>query len=154
MKIELKWGLIIVLAGFVWICGEYVLGLHDRHIEVQGMITSFWIPFATLLVFLALRQKKRSLHGRLDYWSGVRSGAIITATVGTLTPLTLWLFFACVNPGFFDAMIAYSVASGVTPADAAAYFNVRAYLVQGVLGAVVGTLGATFVLMLLLRSRS
>lgn len=149
---ELKWGTIVVLASFVWVCMEYVFGLHTQHIELQPLFTTMWIPFAGLLVFVALREKKRVLGGRLTYWQGARSSGLMAVAVGLLTPLSMWVFFRFVNPGFFAAMIDFSVATGVSRVDAEAYFSESRYLLMEAVGGALGTLGAGLLLMVFLRT--
>jgi hypothetical protein len=149
---ELKWGGIVVLASFVWVCLEYVFGLHDQHIALQPLFTTLWIPFAGLLVFVALREKRRACGGRLGYWQGVRSAALMGIVVGLLTPPSIWVFFHFVNPGFFDDMIAQSVATGVPRGEAEAYFNQSRYLLMEGVGGFLGTLLAGLLVMFFLRT--
>lgn len=151
--LELRWGGFVVVAGFLWVCVEYLSGLHDRHMDLQPLITTLWIPFAVLLIFAGLRAKKRALAGQLSYRQGVRSAAVMAVVVGVLTPPSLWVFFRFVNPGFFDAMIDHSVATGVSRADAEAYFNRSRYLLMEGLGGAVGTLVTGTLLMVFLRTK-
>ena len=150
--LELKWGAIVVMASFIWVCVEYVFGLHDQHIELQPLFTTLWIPFALLLVFVALREKKRAVGGRLTYWQGVRSAALMGIVVGLLTPPSIWVFFRFVNPGFFDAMIDQSVATGVSRADAEAYFSESRYLLMEGVGGALGTVVVGLLVMVFLRA--
>ncbi|MEZ5558967.1 MAG: DUF4199 domain-containing protein [Pseudomonadales bacterium] len=154
MQTEIKWGLIIVAAGFVWILAEWLAGLHGPNIAWHGTITMFWIPLAMVLLVLGLREKKRVLGGHLSYGRGVLAGVVIAVIIALLSPVTQWLYLAVINPGFFGAMIDYAVATGTDRATAESYFTLSNYLIEGTVGAFVGTVVTTLIAMIFLRGKA
>ncbi len=155
MKTELKWGLLISVAAFIWTCLEYAVGLHTIHIDLHPIITMFWIPIAIFLLVLALREKKwKDLDGKMSYLDGVKSGVIIAVMLAVLSPVVLYIFFQFINPGFFDTMAAHAVEQGhLTQADATSYFSMGSYIFQAVLGSVIGTVVSTLIIMFFMRSK-
>jgi len=150
---DIKWGLIITLAGFAWILAEWGLGLHSRHIDLHATVTLLWIPLAMVLLVLGLLDLRRARGGRLSYGQGLRAGLVIAVIVAVLSPLLQWLYLAVINPDFFPTMIDHAVSQGTEPAAARAYFTQANYLIQGTVGAFVGTLATAAVAMIFLRSR-
>jgi hypothetical protein len=137
LKIEIKWAIIFVLMSLLWMLLEKISGLHDRHIDKQSMYTIFMaIPAIAIYVFALLDKRKNYYHGLMTYKQGFITGLIITAIVTILSPLTQYLTSEVITPEYFSNIIKYSVASGeMTQQEAQKYFNLKSYIVQGVIGA-------------------
>ncbi len=153
MPVELKWGLIIVVAGFLWVLLEWAVGLHGPLIAYHPIVTMLWIPLAIVLLVLGLRDKKRR-QGSLSYVQGLLSTALIALVIALLSPVTQWLYLGVINPGFFETMIDAAVARGTARSEAVAYFNLGNYLLMATVSGVVGTLVSGAIAMIFLRSRA
>jgi hypothetical protein len=67
---------------------------------------------------------------------GFTTGLIITIIVTLLTPLVQWVTHTIISPDFFEYIRAYSVEQGLMRQDeAVGYFNLSAYIVQSMIGA-------------------
>lgn len=116
---------------------ERLIGLHDEHIANHAIYTNFFAIFAVAVYVFALRDKKKSPYGGTMTWNqGFTTGFIITIIVTLLTPLVQWVTHTIITPDFFENIRAYSVEQGLmTQDEAAEYFNLSAYIVQSMIGA-------------------
>ena len=137
LKIEIKWAIIFVVMSLLWMLLEKISGLHDRYIDKQSMYTNFIaIPAIAIYVFALLDKRKNYYHGLMTYKQGFITGLIITAIVTILSPLTQYLTSEVITPEYFPNIIKYTVASGaMTQQEAEEYFNLKSYIVQGLIGA-------------------
>ncbi|MBC6992745.1 DUF4199 domain-containing protein [Neolewinella lacunae] len=138
-RIEIKWGLIFVAMSLLWMLGERLVGLHDELLEHHAVWTNLIAVPAIILYVLALKDKRENFYGgKMSWGQGFKAGMIVTAVVAILSPLTQLITSKIITPHYFDNVIAYSVAQGLsTQADAEAFFNLGNYIVMGFIGAIV-----------------
>ena len=161
MKTELKWTAIIGVAGFLWICLEYLMGFHTTKIEMHPVVTMLWIPLAIFLMVMALRDKKRALGGRMTYMQGLIFGIFCAIGIAILSALFQYIYHAFINPDFFETMKAFTIeratASGLDETlvreSAEATFNTSAYVLQSSLAGAIGAVLTTAVAMIFMRSK-
>lgn len=136
-KIEIKWGVLFILVGLIWMVFEKTMGWHDVHIDKHATYSMFIAPIAIAIYVFALLDKKRNFYGgKMTYMEGFKSGLIITLVVLILSPLSQYITSTYITPDFFKNIIEYSVNSGKMEEQAAEeYFNLRKYMVQSVIGA-------------------
>jgi len=157
LKIEIKWAIIFLLMSLLWMLIEKISGLHDRNIDKQSLYTSFIaIPAIAIYVFALLDKRKNYYQGLMTYKQGFITGLIITAIVTILSPLTQYLTSEVITPEYFSNIIKYSVAGGdMTQQEAEKYFNLKSYIVQGLIGAaLMGTVTSAIVAIFTRRSSS
>lgn len=137
--LEIKWGVIFMVAMLLWMLLERLVGLHSTHIDQHPIWTNLFAIIAISIYVLALRQKRDSqLKGVMTWKQGFLSGLGITVVVTILTPLGQYLTHTVITPHFFVNAIDYAVASGnMSQANAVAYFSLGSYLVQAIIGALV-----------------
>ncbi|MCF7796625.1 MAG: DUF4199 domain-containing protein [Lentisphaeria bacterium] len=137
-KTELKWGVIFMVTSLVWMLLERLVGLHGAHIDKHATYTNlFAIPAIAIYVLALLDKRKRDLDGKMSYKEGVITGFIVTAVVAILSPLAQWLTAVVITPGYFPAIIEYTVSRGeMSRAAAEEYFNLSSYIWMGFIGAV------------------
>ena len=153
IKIEIKWAFIFIVASLLWMLLERLAGLHDRHIDKHQYLTMIFVIPAVWIYVLALKdKKKRYYNGRMSFKQGFVSGVIISVIVMLFSPLTQWITSAIITPGYFTNVIAHSVKTGYykTVEEAEAYFNLKNYMVQSaisalVMGAITSAVVALFV---------
>jgi hypothetical protein len=147
-RIELRWALIFVIMTLLWMLMEKLSGLHDRHIELHPVFTNLiFIPAITIYV-LALRDKKKNFYkGVMTYMQGFKCGIIISLIVTAINPLTQFIISEVITPEYFNNAISMVVESGKMTREAAvAYFNLRSYILQGMVGVpVMGILSSAIV---------
>lgn len=136
-KIEIKWGVLFILVGLIWMVFEKTMGWHDVHIDKHATYSMFIAPIAIAIYVFALLDKKRNFYGgKMTYMEGFKSGLIITLVVLILSPLSQYITSTYITPDFFKNIIEYSVNSGKMEEQAAEeFFNLRKYMVQSVIGA-------------------
>ena len=139
IRLEIKWALIFVLMSLLWMLLEKLVGLHDAHIDKHMYLTNLFAIPAIIIYVLALKDnKKKNYNGQMTYKQGFISGLIITAIVAFLSPLTQWITSTVITPEYFPNAIAYSLETGYHKSleEAEAYFSLKNYIVQSVIGAI------------------
>ena len=156
IRIEIKWGILFILSGLLWMWFEKVMGWHDVHIDQHATYTMLYAPIAIAIYVFALLDKKRNFYrGKMSYLQGFISGLIITLVVVILSPFSQYLTSEYISPDFFQNMIHYSVESGALTQEAAeANFNLKNYLVMSVIGAAALGLITSAIVALFTRSKS
>jgi hypothetical protein len=156
IRIEIKWGVLFILMGLIWMVFEKAMGWHDLHIDKHATYSMFVAPIAIALYVFALLDKKKNFYGgRMSYLQGFVSGLIMTLVVVILTPLSQYITNTYITPDFFNNVIAYSVKSGAMEREAAEqYFNLKNYILQATLFAAMMGLITSAVVAIFLRSKT
>lgn len=155
IKIEIKWALIFAAMSLAWMLIEKLAGLHDAHIDKHPIYTNFIAIPAIAVYVLALNDKRKNFYGgSMSYKQGFISGLIITLFVTVLSPLTQYITSTIITPDFFANAIEYAVANGKTSREAAeAYFSLKSYIVQGLIGAPVMGIVTTAIVAIFTRGK-
>lgn len=136
-RTETKWAMLFMLMTLGWMVLERAAGLHDKYISRHAIFTNFIAIPAILLYVLALREKRqRDYGGSITYRQAFMSGLIVTLIITVFSPATQYITSTWITPHFFDNMISYAVREGKsTQPEAEAYFNLKSYIQQGLIGA-------------------
>ena len=155
-KIEIKWGILFVLMGLIWMVFEKAMGWHDVHIDKQATYTNFIAPIAIAIYVFALLDKKRNFYGgKMTYKHGFISGLVVTLVVVILSPLSQYITSTYITPEYFQNVIAYSVSSGQMEQQAAEeYFNLKSYIFQSVVGAAIMGILTSALVAIFVRSKA
>lgn len=118
---------------------EKALGWHDEKIADHATLTNiFAIPAIAIYVFALLDKRKNYYQGRMTYKKGFLAGLIITLIVALFSPITQYITSTLITPDYFSNVIEYAVSSGtMTQPDAEAFYNLKSYMVQSVIGAAI-----------------
>lgn len=156
IKIEIKWGVLFVLVGLIWMVFEKTMGWHDVHIDKHSTYSLFIAPIAIAIYVFALLDKKRNFfRGKMSFKQGFIAGLIITLLVVILSPLSQYVTSTFITPDYFKNVIEYSVSSGKMTSEAAEeYFNLQNYMVQSVIGAAVMGVITSALVAFFVRSKS
>lgn len=156
IRIEIKWGILFILVGLIWMVFEKAMGWHDVHIDKHATYTLFIAPIAIAVYVFALLDKKRNFYGsKMTYMQGFIAGLVITLVVVILSPLSQYITSTYITPDYFKNVIEYSVSSGQMEQQAAEeYFNLKSYLMQSVIGAAIMGLITSAVVAFFVRSKS
>ena len=155
-KIEIKWGILFVLIGLIWMVFEKAMGWHDVHIDKHATYTNFIAPIAIAIYVFALLDKKRNFYGgKMTYKQGFIAGLIVTLVVVILSPLSQYITSTYITPDYFQNVIDYSVSSGQMEQQAAEeYFNLKSYILQSVIGAAIMGVLTSALVAIFVRSKS
>lgn len=155
VKIEIKWALIFVVMTLLWMVLEKLAGLHDTCIDKHAIYTNFIAIPAILIYVLALFDKKKNCYsGTMTYMQGFFSGLIITAIVTVISPLTQYITSTYITTTYFANVIKYSVESGnLTQQAAEEYFNLKSFVIQGLIGTPIMGVITTAVVAFFTKSR-
>ena len=136
-SIELKWAINFSIATLLWMILEKSVGLHDKNIEHYLLYSSFFGIVAIVLYFFAMLDKKKNyFKGNMTWREGFTSGIILSFIIALLCPLVQYVIFTYITPHFFENFIALAVSKkSSTPEQAAAYFNLKSYVLQSIFGA-------------------
>lgn len=131
-QIEIKWGLIFILSGLVWMVMEKSLDWHDELLEKHATYTMFYAPIAIALYVFALRDKKKTYYnGKMTYLQGLISGLVITLVVVIFTPLSQYISHEFISPDYFPNIIRLMVEEREMPQEEAEkHFSLMSYIPQ------------------------
>jgi hypothetical protein len=154
-KIEIKWALLFALMGMVWMALEKMVGLHSTNIDKHATYTNLIAIPAIAIYVLALLDKRRNYYGGImTYRQGLISGLIITGIVTVLSPLTQVITSTLITPEYFPNIITHSVEQGkITREAAEAYFNLKNYIIQGLIGAPIMGVLTTLIVAIFTRKK-
>ncbi|TNF39683.1 MAG: DUF4199 domain-containing protein [Cytophagales bacterium] len=156
IKIEIKWGLLFILSGLIWMILEKSLGWHDVHLEKHATYTLLYAPIAILIYVLALIDKKKNdYQGKMTYIQGLISGIVVTVVVVVLTPLSQYITHTYISPEYFPNIIDLSVQQGHMDEEGAkAYFSLKNYIFQSSIFAAFMGILTSAVVSIFVRSKS
>lgn len=150
--IEIKWGVTFFVAILLWMIIEKLAGLHDEYIQHQAFYTYFFIVPSIAIYALALLEKRRKFYnGYMTWREGFSAGMVVTMVVVILSPIGQLIIHNIITPDYFANVIEYTVANDlVSREDAENYFNIRSYLIQSIvsalmMGAITSAIVALFV---------
>ncbi|MCM4160770.1 DUF4199 domain-containing protein [Antarcticibacterium flavum] len=138
-SIELKWGIIFIISGILWVWLEVIFGLHDVYIAQHPLYTNFFGIIAVVIYILALREKKlKFFKNEMSWKEGFTSGIVLTIIITILSPLSQYIVYTLISPQYFENIISYSVENNrMTREQAETYFSLRSYMIQATFGALV-----------------
>jgi Protein of unknown function (DUF4199) len=154
MKTEIKWGLIFTLVQLLWLSLEYAVGLHDKYISLHRFFAFLFIILALAMMILAIAEKRRRLGGRINFKQAFLCGLGVSVVVSLLAPLTQFIFHRFINPGFFENMINNAISTGRSTLEQAdAFFNLKIYMLQASMLAIVTGVINSLILAAVMRDR-
>ena len=153
IKLEFKWAVIFVVMQLIWIILEKSAGLYTVRISKHSLYSNFIaIPAIAIYVLALLDKRNYYYNGYMTYVQGLISGLIITALVTLLTPVVQYVVSTGIAPEFFPNMIEYSVSNGRMTKDAAeSYFNIKSFILQGLMFTPLMGLTTTLIIALFVR---
>jgi Protein of unknown function (DUF4199) len=156
ISIEIKWAIVFVVMSLLWMLGEKVTGLHTTHIDKHAVYSNFIaIPAILVYVFALLDKKKNYYKGHMTYLQGFICGLVITFFVILLSPLTQYITSVGIAPEFFPNAINNAVKNGkMTREEAEAYFNLKSYILQGLVGVPVMGLATAAIVAFFTKSKN
>jgi hypothetical protein len=137
-----------------WMVLERLAGLHGEHIDQHATYSNFVAVPAIAIYVLALRDKRqRYYQGHMTYGQGVKTGLFLTLFITALSPLLQWFTFTFVTTQYFSNAIRHAVQTQQMPgAEAAEYFTLKNYLLQGTMGTFVMGMFTTLVVAFFTKS--
>ena|SRR2546428_4851193 len=139
MKLEIRWGIIISVLSFIWLCLEYGLGLHTRHLDMLPYVTIFSILIPIACLWFAIKQKRNIVNrGSITFGDAFKTGAIISLIAAVFSLLSILLYFKVINPNFTSFMIEHMKADAAkngtnileAETNARHYFSLSNYMIQ------------------------
>lgn len=137
IRIEIKWAILFVIMQLSWMVIERVAGFYNENIEQHPTFTNFIaIPAIAIYVFALLDKRKNFYNGSMSYKQGLITGLIISFFVTLISPLTQYITTTFIAQEYFPNVIKLAVEKGEMTQEAAeAYFNLKSYIIQGLIGA-------------------
>jgi len=138
-SLEIKWGILFFMFSLIWMLFEKLMGWHDAHIDQHANMTLlFSIPALAIYIF-AMLEKRKQLHQTVFTWKqGFVCGLMVTLVVTILSPLAQFITFKFITPDYFKNVTDYSVeVLGRDRASMEENFNLKSYMLQSVIGAVI-----------------
>lgn len=139
IKTEIKWAFIFIVMMILWMLMEKLTGLYDENIALHPIVTNFVaVPAITIYVLALLNKRQKDYNGVMTYGQGFKSGMIITIIVTLFTPLIQYLTSVVIAPEYFPNMKTFFVEHNMgTQEEADAFFNLKNYMIQAPIGALV-----------------
>jgi len=114
------------------------LGFHSTYIDKHVMVSKFFSFPAVIIMVQNIMNKRKELGGKITFGQAFQSGFLMTLVIAALTPAVYFLFLSFINPGYFEAFRNYAVESKLATAEqAASDFNMKTFLVQSIISAIV-----------------
>lgn len=155
-KIEIKWAIIFSLMTIAWMMLEKFTGLHGKYIDKQLMYTNlFAVPSIIIYALAMLNKKKNDYQEVMTFKQGFTCGLIITMIITILSPSIQYINSTFISPEYFPNIIKYAVSSGnLSEAEATDYFNLKNFMLQGLISTPLMGLITNAILAGLIRSKS
>ena len=150
MNSEIRSGIAISVAGFLWLLLEFSLGLHSTRIDYQPFFTWMSIIIPIIGLYWAAKAKRdRFYKGKINFIQSAKTGIIVTAVSSIISPLLAWLYVSVINPFYFSTMISHrkqmieelNLSSleekSIKINEAFQYFNTSNYIIQSFLAVLI-----------------
>lgn len=162
--LEFRWGVVIGLAGLIWLYLSYYLGMHTSGVAMVQVMALIGFLIQVVGFVFALRGIHRS-YPEMTFREGGASGIRIAGIVAVIAVMTQLGYFFIIHPEWTEYMVeettAYYEAQGVTGEDLEEYregamttFGLRSYLLQSALGALLVGAITTLITMAVLKGRA
>ena len=137
--IEIEWGILFIIIALLWTLLEKSLGWHGELIHKHRTYTNFFAIIAiAVFVFALLDKRKNFYNGKMKWQQGFSTGMFVTLIVAILSPLSQYITHTFISPEYFTNVIAHTVEhEKLTQEAAEAYFNLKNYIFQSILGGVI-----------------
>lgn len=154
-SIEVKWGIIFIIALLLWMLGERLIGLHGELIDKHSVYTNFFSIIAIIIYLFGLHEKRTKYYNGFMSWKeGFISGLFITLVIVVLSPLAQFLVSQYLSPEFFPNIIKHSVEQGEMTRDQAQhYFSLKNYIILSAVWAVITGIITSAITALIMRKR-
>lgn len=101
VSLEVRNGILIAFGGFLWLLLENLLGLHNKYLDFQPLVSWLIILIPLTGIYFTLKYKRDKLQqGSITFIESLRSSSIVTTAVSLTSPLFVWLYIGAVNPAF------------------------------------------------------
>jgi hypothetical protein len=105
---EVKSGLALGLAYFIWLLGEKFLGFHDIRLDYLPFVFWLFVIFPAIGINWAMKAKRdRFYKGKIHLLASLRVGIIISITMSLSAALMKFIYVFLVNPLYYDNRIAH-----------------------------------------------
>jgi hypothetical protein len=133
MKTELKYAILYVIAAFAWSCIEFLTGLQSTRIALHPyFVTPFYLLLTAIIYYLAIREKRARLAGRLSFGQGLATGGLLTVLILVLNAVAFYVFNTFVNPNFFADFARFKIETEHIEREVAeAYYSFNNLLLRG-----------------------
>ncbi|MDX9790491.1 MAG: DUF4199 domain-containing protein [Candidatus Kapaibacterium sp.] len=154
--VEFKWSLIFLLVSLAWMLLEKLVGLHDIHIKHHATYTNlFGVVAITMYVLALLDKRKKDYGGEMTWKQGFMTGLIMSVVIAFFAPLNQVITHYIITPDYFVNVRAEAVSTGVMTIDeAVSYFNLKSYMVQSIVGALLMGVVTSAVIAFFLKKKS
>lgn len=155
-KFEVKWAFIFVIVSLLWMTFEKMMGWHERPgIANHATYTMiFMIPAILVYVFAMRDVKQNRFEGTMNWKQGFLSGLGITLVVTLLSPLSQYITSEIITPEYFNNVIEYTVTElGKNQTEMEANFNLKNYIMQATIGALIIGIVTSAIVALFVRSK-
>jgi hypothetical protein len=167
MNSEIKSGVAISVACFLWLLLEFFLGLHTTRIDLYPLFTWMVIIIPITGLYWTIKSKRdRFYKGKINFIQSLKTGIMVTGVSSVITPLLSWLYVSVVNPFYFSTMITHrkqmidelNLSSleekSVKINEAFQYYNTSTYLMQSFLTMLVLGLVLSLIIAALVRKNA
>ncbi|MGX1024529.1 DUF4199 domain-containing protein [Flavobacterium sp. CS20] len=133
-KIEFKWASIFTGINLIWIYIEKYLGLHDKYIDYQSIVSLVMLLPLSLCIYMSLKQKREDYYkGEMTWQKAFISGSLLSLLVAGLSPGPVYVMSQYVSPDFFEVARTTNVARGMSEKFAEQLFNLNTYISQAIM---------------------
>lgn len=106
MKTEIKFGLLTVITGIIWVMTEHIAGLNTVYFEQGETARTLFAFMPFLFLYLGIKEK-RKLAGKISFLSAWGTGSLISLIYSIGFGIWFWVYASFVNTGFLTQAVAW-----------------------------------------------
>lgn len=108
MNSEIRSGIAISVAGFLWLLLEFYLGLHSTRIDYRPLFTWMAIIIPIIGIYWVVKVKRDKFYkGKITFFQSAKTGLIVSGVASIMSTLLGWFYVSVVNPFYFSSMITH-----------------------------------------------
>ncbi len=105
---EVKSGLALGSAYFIWLLAEKFLGFHDIRLDYLPFVFWLFVLFPAIGINWAMKAKRdRFFDGNISFLESLKVGLVITIVMALSASLMKFIYVFLVNPLYYDNRIAH-----------------------------------------------
>ena len=145
----------------MWLLGEYITGLHGKHVEHYAKVTNFALLIPLVCTTVAMIQiKQNNFNGVISFSEGFKPGMVIATIAAFISAFGVFIYFQ-INPGFTDFMVDISKQNALKNGEsipkaadlAKMLYSMNSYIIQSFISAIGFGIMLAAVIALVMRNK-
>ena len=137
-NIEIRWAVIFAGMTLLWAIGGKIIGFDNAKIKYSFVFNTLILVPGFVIFLLEAFAKRKSQNGIITYKQALFSGFTLSVFIMCLGIFTTIITTKIISPDYFSNAIAfYTDNRSMTGEQAVQQFNLQAFIIQGIFGAII-----------------